>query len=221
LGPATPLNAQIANGVVENTLGGYQLLFGGVAAPLLYIGANQINAIMPSEVAGQDSVSVTLATPSGTFPVADLAIRPSQPEIFHDAASGYASAINQDGTINSSANPAHAGQVVSVWGTGAGAFNHFLPADGTIIPAATDALSYPPVLPVSVVAGFLLGGEIGSAGNDSLEVDYAGISPGEVFGLLQVNFRIPQSVNANQGWLAIHLQVGAAIGAPVMIYVAP
>src|ERR1039458_10632575 len=49
LGPATPLNAQVVNGVVQSNLGGYQLLFGGVAAPLLYIGANQINAVRSEE----------------------------------------------------------------------------------------------------------------------------------------------------------------------------
>src|ERR1035438_3259593 len=101
LGPATPLNAQVVNGVVQSNLGGYQLLFGGVAAALLYIGANQINAVVPSEVSGKDSVSVTLVTPTGIFSLADLYIRPSEPEIFHDPVVGTAVAINQDGTLNS------------------------------------------------------------------------------------------------------------------------
>jgi len=215
LGPATPLDAQVAGGVVENELGGYQLLFGGVAAPLLYIGPNQFNAVVPNEVSGQDSISVTLVTPAGTFPLADLYIRPSEPEIFHDPVSGYAVAINQDGTLNSTSNPARAGELVSVWGTGSGApGNIAFPADGTIVPISGSALSYP-ALPVSMVA-------VGPvAGGDSLEVDYAGDSPGEVFGLLQVNFRIPQSLAASTGSLPVSLQVGAAISAPVSICVAP
>ncbi len=217
LGPATPLDTQVVGGVVGSTLGGYQLLFGGVAAPLLYISANQINAVVPNEVSGQDSVSIALVTPTGTFPLADLYIRPSEPEIFYypvvdnGVTNNYAVAINQDGTLNSATNPVHAGELVSVWGTGAGAAatdNYALP-DGYIIPGA----GVQPALPVSMLAG-----------NDSLEVDYAGDSPGEVFGLLQVNFRIPQplpSAAAASGSLAVSLQVGAAIGAPVSVYVAP
>ena len=151
LGPATPLNAQVVNGVVQSNLGGYQLLFGGVAAPLLYIGANQINAVVPSEVSGKDSVSVTLVTPTGTFSLADLYIRPSEPEIFHDPVVGTAVAISQDGTLNSSSNPAHAGELVSVWGTGAGApYAGLFPADGTIVPISGNLLTYP-ALPVSVL----------------------------------------------------------------------
>jgi uncharacterized protein (TIGR03437 family) len=214
LGPATPLDAQVVNGVVESSLGGYQLLFGGVAAPLLYMSANQINAVVPNEVSGQDSVSVTLVTPSGTFPLADLYMRPSEPEIFHDPVSGYAVAINQDGTLNSASNPAHAGELVSIWGTGSGAPNGgVFPVDGTIVPSSGSTLSYP-ALPVSVLAGYL----------DSLEVVYAGDSPGEVFGLLQVNFQVPQplpSESAAAGSLVVSLQVGAAVSGTEWIYVAP
>jgi uncharacterized protein (TIGR03437 family) len=194
-------------------LGGYQLLFDGVAAPLLYIGANQINAIVPSEAAGQDSVSITLVTPAGTFPLADLYIRPSEPGIFCDPTSLYAAAINQDGTVNSATNPAHAGQLVSIWGTGAGgtALYGELPSNGE------------PGLPVSIIAGYELAeGEY--AAGESLEVDYAGNAPGEFAGVLQINFRIPQTLTskvASSGSLYVSLQVGAAGSLFVPIHVAP
>jgi uncharacterized protein (TIGR03437 family) len=225
LGPAAPLNAQVVDGVVESNLSGYQLLIGGVAAPLLYVAAGQINAIVPKEVSGQDSVSVTLVTPTGTFPLADLFIRPSQPEVFHYATTSYAEAINQDGTLNSFANPAHAGQLVSIWATGAGAFGGD-PAltDGAIVPIPEAAASSP-LLPVFVLfAGVptcsLSGGCILGA-NESLEVDYAGVSPGAVFGLLQVNFRLPQSVGSTHGWTQVRLQVGAASSEWATLQVAP
>ena len=215
LGPSTPLDAQIAGGVVESALGGYRVLFAGVAAPLLYLSASQINAVVPNEVSGQDSVAVTLVTPIGTFPLANLYIWPSEPEIFHDPVSGYAAAINQDGQLNSASNPAHAGEIVSIWGTGSGAPGNIqFPADGTIVPVTGSVLSYPE-LPVSMIAAGAV------AGGDSLEVVYAGDSPGEVFGLLQVNFRIPQSVAAGASSLTVELQVGAALSAPVSVYIAP
>jgi uncharacterized protein (TIGR03437 family) len=208
LGPATALGAQVVGGVVANSLGGYQLEIGGAAAPLLYMGANQINAIVPDGVAGRDSVSVALVTPTGTFPLADLSIRPSEPEIFHDPVSGYAVAINQDGTLNAATNPAHAGQLVSIWASGAGMMGLAPYPDGAIVaPSGRSFLL--PSLPVSMLAG-----------NDSLEVDFAGNAPGEVYGLLQVNFRIPQTLAASAGSLAVSLQVGAASGGAVSIYVA-
>lgn len=208
LGPATALGAQVVGGVVANMLGGYQLAIGGVAAPLLYLGTDQINAIVPIEVSGRDSVSVALVTPTGTFPLADLSIRPSEPEIFHDPASGFAVAINQDGTLNAATNPAHSGQLVSVWASGAGRMGYAPYLDGSIV-APSGRSFLPPSLPVSMLAG-----------NDSLEVDFAGNAPGEVYGLLQVNFRIPQTLAASTGSLAVSLQVGAASGAAVSIYVA-
>jgi uncharacterized protein (TIGR03437 family) len=222
LGPATALSAQIDNNIVQSELGGYQLLFGGVAAPLLYLGANQINAIVPNEASGQDSVSVTLVTPTGSFLLADLYIRPSEPEVFHDPVSGYAVAINQDGTLNSSTNPAKTGQLISIWGTGSGeAFSSDFPTDGAIIADTSSIFTYPQ-LAVSVLARYQnpLGVFIG----ESLEVAYAGISPGEVFGLLQVNFRIPEALPASaasSGSLYVSLQVGSAASGWVPMYVVP
>jgi len=218
LGPAAPLNAQVVGGVVQNTLGGYQLLFSGVAAPLLYLGANQINAVVPNEVWGENLVPVTLVTPTGTFPLADLYVRPSEPEIFHDPVSGYVVAINQDGTLNSGTNPAHAGEVVSVWGTGSGVPVYgVFPVDGIVVPLSGGIVGQPS-LPFSVIAGYL------NYGAESLEVDYAGASPGEVFGLLQVNFWIPPSLpsgGVTNGYLPLNLQIGDAMSARVYIYVAP
>ena len=211
LGPMTALTASVVNNVVQSNLGGYELLFDGMPAPLLYAGSGQINAVVPGSVAGRDSVSVALVTPGGTFTVGELYIRPSQPEIFNNPVTGYATAINQNGTYNVAYNPAHAGEIVSIWGSGAGLGGYPF-ADGTVV---GDALA-DDVLPVSVLSG-----------NDSLEVDYAGTSPDQVFGLFQVNFRLPQNLASAQHLTAfldavsVQLQVGAAISAPVAIYVAP
>jgi uncharacterized protein (TIGR03437 family) len=226
LGPAMPLTAQVVNGVVESSLGGYQLLFGGVAAPLLYMGPDQINAVVPIEVSGTYSVSLTLVTPSGTFPLGDLSTRPSEPEIFHNLVSGYAAAINQDGTFNSPTHPAGAGEIVSIWASGIGGpLCGDCLTDGDIIPAVGAGAFA--ALPVSVIATYQFAGD-GPDGVRSLEVDYAGASPGQVFGLWQVNFRLPQPLpygfgppEAEYPSLDVQLQVDTAISAPVPIYVTP
>jgi uncharacterized protein (TIGR03437 family) len=207
---------QIVDGVAQSTLGGYQLTIGGVAAPLLYLSANQINAVVPNEVAGQESVPVSLVTPNGTFQLADLGVRPSEPEIFTNPGTGFAVAINQNNQLNSASNPAHAGEIVSIWATGSGApGNLAAPPDGTIINASVPFVFHTPAQPVAVFVADP------SLPNDSLEVDYAGDAPNEVFGATQVNFRLPPSFPAGFSALPVRLQVGTATSTAVNLYVAP
>jgi len=154
------------------------LLFGGVAAPLLYIGANQINAVVPSEVSGKDSY-LSLWLRRRYFSLAICTSGLPSPRSFTTL--WWAPPGHQPGrTLNSSSNPAHAGELVSVWGTGAGA-----PYAGLFPPMARLSLFRKPphlsALPVSVLDR-----------NDSLEVVYAEIRRVR-YSLLQVNFRLPQS----------------------------
>lgn len=215
LGPSSPLGGQISNGVLSNALGGYQLMFDATAAPLLYVGAGQVNAVVPLEVLGRDSVEVTLVRPQDTTVIAHLFLRPSQPEIFHDPRSGGASAINENGQINSASNPARSGEIVTVWATGAGLpAGDVLPQDGTVVSAGSLRR---PALPISVLAP--AGPSL--ANPASLEVLYAGDAPGAVFGVTQVNFRLPESLPPGSSSLTVWLQAGAAISAPVSLHVAP
>lgn len=212
LGPSSPLGAQISSGIIASSANGYELLFDNTPAPLLYVASNQINAIVPGEVFGKDSIVVDLVTPQGRTTIGHLFVRPSEPEVFHDVSSGYASAINQDGHLNSAANPARAGTIVSMWATGAGApFGGVFPMDGTIVTAG--ALSYP-ASPASVLMSN--GSEL-----DSLEVLYAGDAPNQPFGVIQTNFLIPSSLASGTSSVTIRLQVGSAISAPVSVYVTP
>ena len=170
IGPGSPLGAQVVNGVVTSSLGGVQVLFDGVPAPLLYAGPTQINAIVPSEVFGRDTTNITVLTPTGALTGPTMLVRPSQPGVFPVA-------INQDGSVNSASDhPAPLGSLVTIWATGAG--RTALP-DGAIAAGASGA----PPLPVSVLLN-----------NQSLEVEYAGDAPGMVAGVFQVNFRLPSDL---------------------------
>jgi uncharacterized protein (TIGR03437 family) len=206
LGPATPLGGQIVNNVVTSTLGAYQLLFNGVPAPLLYAGANQINAIVPREVDGHDTAALQLVTPQGTATLTTLFVAPAQPAIFHDANTGYASALNQDGTINSRANPAYPGSIVVVWATGTGVGPIAPePTDGAILQTCVSCLF--PETPAIIAFGTFVG--YGAA-----ETIYAGIAPGEVFGAAQINFLVPDT-----GVVGIQLAVGSSVSPTVQIYI--
>src|SRR5205085_5360120 len=88
---------------------------------------------------------------------------------------GQAAVLNQDGTPNSPKNPAPKGSVISIYCTGLGAVN--LPAgDGGINTVGTS-------LPVGQV--------LGDVGGYSADVLFAGGAPGQVFGVFQVNARVP------------------------------
>ncbi len=186
LGPANGLGGQVVNGALTTSLGGVQVLFNNVAGPLLYVGPNQINAIVPSRVFGQDTVSIQVVTPNGTLTGPTLSVVPSEPEVFQNGppipGGGSAIALNQDGSLNSANNPAASGSIVTVWATGAGLDNSPGAQDGVI---ATDL--YSPLLPVTVLNGSY------ANENDvySLAVLYAGSAPGMVKGGIQVNFRLP------------------------------
>ena len=202
LGPSTPAYGQVVNGMVTNSIGGVQVLFDGVAAPLLYAGSTQINAIVPSEVAGRDFTQMQVVTPNGLINGLAIPVRASDPQIFHTP-ENYAAALNQDGSFNTAANPAAPGSIVSIWATGAG-LTGLLPPDGVVF--QTGGGTDRPILPVSVL-------DVA----DSLEVLYAGSAPGDVAGVMQVNFRLPASPDPSS--FAVHLQVGDGLSDPVGIYV--
>lgn len=71
---------QLSNGSLTNSLGGVQVLFDGVAAPIVYARVNQTSVIVPFGVAGQASTAVQYSyngamSSSQSVPVA-LAARP-------------------------------------------------------------------------------------------------------------------------------------------------
>jgi uncharacterized protein (TIGR03437 family) len=218
LGPSTALTGQIVNGVLTTSLGGVQVQFDGVAAPLLYAGLNQINAIVPSGVAAQSSTTVNIATPAGTITGIVLSVTPSIPEVFAYPPPGNAAyALNQDTTLNSATNPAAQGSIVSVWATGGGMSGN-PEADGAI----TGATVYPLQLPLSVGTGFPGAVSTGPVLNPvpTPQVQYSGDAPYLVKGAVQVNFQIPQLTGpSSAGAFEFYLQVGGALSDPFTVYV--
>jgi uncharacterized protein (TIGR03437 family) len=231
IGPSSAMQQQVVNGVVTSSLGGVQVLFGGVPAPLMFAGPNQINALVPAEVYGQDSVALQIVMPSGTIDGPLISVRPAQPGVFvqpapaNSAYSVQAAALNQDGSVNSAANPAALGSIVTVWATGTGMSSVFY-SDGTILTSTYGA----PTLPVSVFASpFFTGGtgpsgvgftDGGPPGPLSLEVLYAGDALGLVEGVQQVNFRLPAQVDSISD-IGFQLRIGDASSNDFVLYLKP
>jgi uncharacterized protein (TIGR03437 family) len=210
IGPASALPAQITDGVIANSLGGIQVLFGGAPAALLYAGPSQINAIVPTGVAAHSRTAVQIVTASGTIDGPTLLVQPALPEVFTDVA-GRAIAMNQDGTLNSASNPAPLGSIVSVFATGTGDVIGGRP-DNRI----NASLNQNPV-PISVFS-FL--DALGESGHQSLEVLYDGDAPQAPSGVSQVNFRLPAFARLPvTNMLQLQIGVGAALSDTFSIYI--
>lgn len=122
LGPGAGMAAAPVNGMLGTSLAGTRVLFDDVPAALWYASNGQVNALAPQasgakptaalevEYAGQRSETVSLAT-------ADAA-----PGVFTLDASGrgQGAILNQDGAVNSPANPAPQGSIVMIFATGGG-----------------------------------------------------------------------------------------------------
>lgn len=214
IGPSTALPGQITGGVYASSLGGYQLQFDGIAAPLLYLGPTQINAVVPQAVWSRDYTHVQLVTPSGLVDGPTLAVRQAYPYICQYSpavptgpeTAVLAAALNQDGTINSPQNPAAPGQVVTIFASGGGYNPYFAPQDGTVVPASDQLHSA--FLPVAVLSDPLDGSPAAS-----LEVLYDGDAPLLVLGVMQINFRLPEVLPPPlSAVFRFALQVGDTLG---------
>jgi uncharacterized protein (TIGR03437 family) len=208
IGPATAQPAQVTNGMIARSLGGVQVLFDGNPAALLYAGPAQINAIVPTAIAGRQSTAIQIVTPTGTIAGPTLAVQPALPLIFAGI-SGQAVAINQDGALNTQTNPAPAGTVVALWMTGAGAVPGGAP-DDRITANLTDN-----PFPISVLSSANATG----GGLLSLEVLYGGDAPLLPSGITQVNFRIPAIRPGTNGTLQFQIEAGPATSDYQYVYV--
>jgi uncharacterized protein (TIGR03437 family) len=183
-GPAAGAQMQFdSSGKVTTELAGVRVFFNQIQAPILYAQSEQINAQMPWELAGQTSAQVHVEYNGVSTRTGIVALQPSAPALFpeqYGAAQG--AIINQDGTHNSVANPAPAGSVVSIFGTGGGATNPASLTGGLALLKPLVTL----VLPATVIIDNTL----------TADVLYAGVAPTLISGLFQINFRVPQGLGA-------------------------
>jgi uncharacterized protein (TIGR03437 family) len=178
---------------VTTTLSGTQVLFDGTPAPLIYAAPNQVSAIVPYALAGKTSTQLQVQYQGSASNAVTLIVSPSSPALFSlDASgSGPGAILNQDGTLNSSTNPAAKGSIVVLFATGEGQTN----------PAGTDGLlAIAPTLPKPVAPVTVM------VGGTRATVLYAGAAPGLTAGVMQVNVQLP--ANVPTGAVPVVLQVG-------------
>jgi uncharacterized protein (TIGR03437 family) len=186
LGPEHSLSASYLNGSLPFELGGTQVYFNGISAPILRSGNNLVTAVVPFQVSPEKQVTVQLRFNTVETNLAELPGISRDLEIFRGLDPqlpnyDFAYAVNEDGEPNSADNPAKAGSIVSIFVNGA----------GLLTPEPPDGVAQPigpvPLLPVSVSFGGFSEPEF----YVPCEVLYAGAAPKQVAGKVQINFRVP------------------------------
>jgi len=86
--------------------------FDGIPAKVFYTGYSQINLQAPPDLAGHYRSMMVVTVDGQSTPPQVVDLIPVAPAIF---ANGI---LNQDWSVNSAANPAPAGSIVSIWATG-------------------------------------------------------------------------------------------------------
>jgi len=193
VGPSPLASATIpAKGTLATTLANTTVTINGTPAPIVYASASQTSVMVPYEIAGATTANIVVTYGNQTTASFSVPVVASAPGLFTSSTSGSGEvvAFNADGTVNSATNPASAGQVVVLFGTGEGMTDPVLP-DGQVV---SDILATP-LAPVSVTIG-----------GQPAQVAYAGSGPGLLTGILQVEVIVPKG--AGTGAVPVVLTVG-------------
>jgi uncharacterized protein (TIGR03437 family) len=182
--------SNLANGTASagtfplpSQLSGTLVTIGGVAAPLLYAGSGQINAIVPYGLPVNTSTQVIVQQGTAYTTPQPIILSAAAPAIFTQSGAGTGQGIVIDYESGKSAapgSPTQAGDEIVIYAEGLGATT----------PAAVDgqAATTSPLLEVPGVS-LTIGGQ-------SARVDFAGVVPG-YSGLYQINAAVPGGVHGN------------------------
>ena len=165
----------VTNGRLSTTVAGASIKIGGLDAPIAYASPTQINAQVPAELQANREYPV-IVNVSGVYskpePITTIATQPVL------AAFADGKIIAQDTSYNliNAQNPAHAGDVITLYLSGMGATTPAVPT-GTLAPAS-QPLAVTVIQPQVTIDGV------------AANVLFCGLTPGSV-GLYQINLRVP------------------------------
>ncbi len=182
--------ADFVNGAFPQQLGCLAVEINGTRVPILYVQGNQINLQAPTlSQTGPATVAVVLnpgtAAEFRSSLVSLTTQQPYSPAFFTFNGTSVAA-------VSATGLPAKPGDIVSIYGTGFGAATTPV-ASGALATVADN---------VAAVYSVLINGVAVPATN----VLYAGLSPGSISGLYQVNLRVP--AGTPDGNIPITISVG-------------
>lgn len=193
---------------LPTSLGGTQALIGGVAVPLFFASAAQINAQVPFEVApGSGNLTVQYSGPNGPIPsnTIELLITAASPGIFTVSRDGRGPGVfvRSDAVLVDSFHPAARNSVLTFYATGLGAVDPPV-ASGTGA-LASPSLSRTVQTPIVNIGGV------------NAELLFSGLAPGFV-GLYQINVRVPATISPGAN-VPVTLRVGTTLSNTVTLAV--
>lgn len=183
LGPAEGVQPRVSlKSGFPKQLANVQVTFDGKPAPLLYVQDNQINTIVPWSLRVGATTEICVVYKEAITNCLDRPVASVAPGVFMTGDGIHAAALNQDGSINSSTNPAKPGSIVSIFVNGLGPISPAQP-DGSIVGMP---------LPVNTVpwgVGCLFATiQTGAYFTSVVEVKYEGPVPFQAAGVSQINF---------------------------------
>ena len=193
LGPETGATSAFdESGRVPTTLAGVEARLDGIAMPVFYVQAGQINAQIPYNANGLHA-KLEVKYEGRLVGAAEV-------EVVYAAPSIFPALLNEDGSLNQEAEPAPRGSTVTLYATGEGL------RLGTNLDGVAPTDSPKPAQTVRV-----------SIGGTDAEVLFGAAAPGLV-GVLQVNARIPVGLPL-PGKQPLRLEVGDAVSPDAAIWV--
>jgi uncharacterized protein (TIGR03437 family) len=175
MGPATSTPGIIASGVLATNVAGVEVTFDGVAVPLLWVSAQEIDLVAPFELATKSTTTIQVQYNGAQSNPVQVGVVPTSLQIL--------GVFNGDFTPNSASHPAEPGSIMILYFAGAGQTSP--PSQDGQVNAAPFA-SFPTQV------------QINAPDNNPayLPVTYAGAAPGLAAGIFQVNFVAPQQSSA-------------------------
>jgi uncharacterized protein (TIGR03437 family) len=195
--------AQFSTTPLPVSLGGTSVSINGTSVPLLFVSPGQVNAQVPYE-AKIGTAKLIVQSNGVSSAEVNFQVAATGPGVFTPPQSTHVLARNlADGTLNAAETPARPGEYVTAYLTGQGLVDPKV-TTGDVAPSSAP---FPmPLAPVQVKIGGV-----------TADVQFAGLAPGFIDGLLQMNILIP---DVPPGELPFEVTVGGVAAAPTVISIA-
>jgi uncharacterized protein (TIGR03437 family) len=169
LGPEAGVASSLDSaGALPLSAAGVTVSFNGIPAPVLFVRFDQVNVQAPPELSGRDSAGVLVTYRGVESAVESIRVAPAHPGFF-------AGVFNQDGSVNSPANPAAPGSMAVLFATGTAPAQPSLRIDGRQarlhfagpIPGTVGLIQINAEIPAEAQPGGCVDAILTSAGMDS------------------------------------------------------
>ncbi len=186
-----------ATGSIPTTQGGVTVTVNGIAAPIIYTSGSETSIQIPDGILVtpfSDIASIVVQTPGQTSQAFNVQLAQSAPGLFtvNSSGTGPVAALNQDGTVNATANAAAGGSTVTLYATGEGY---------TTPPGVDGAVQSGGARTPNLSVGVSIGGK-------TAQVVSAGTPVGTLSGVMAVKAVVPAGLAA--GSAPVVLSVGQA-----------